>query len=95
MAILVAVAGQTFGMMIAGLRVVTLDFRRPGILRTIARYAIVALLMPLIMVLSFIWRRVLLHDSWTRTRLVKTERVIARATAPNALAETRCSRGVM
>lgn len=80
MAALVAIAGQTFGMMIAGLRVVTTDFRRPGIWRTIARYAIVFYLWPLILAMSFFWRRVLLHDRWTKTRMVKVERVIARAT---------------
>jgi hypothetical protein len=78
LALLVIVAGQTFGMMIAGLRVVTVDFRKPGILRTIARYLIVGLLWWLIAVLSLIWRRILLHDRWTGTRLVKVERVVAR-----------------
>ncbi len=78
--VLVAVTGQTFGMMISGLRVVTIDFQRPGIMRVVARYAIVALLMPLIGLLSLLWRRVLLHDRWTKTRLVKVERVVARAT---------------
>ncbi|MGA8533672.1 MAG: RDD family protein [Candidatus Tumulicola sp.] len=75
-----ALAGQSFGMMIAGLRVVTIDFRRPGIGRAIARYVLVLFLWPLIIGLSFFWRRILLHDRWTRTRLVKVERVVARAT---------------
>lgn len=80
MTLLVTIAGQSFGMMIAGLRVVTIDFRRPGPWRAIGRYAIVFVLWPLIVLVSFVWRRVLLHDRWTRTRLVKVERVIARAT---------------
>jgi uncharacterized RDD family membrane protein YckC len=80
MALLVAVAGQTFGMMIAGLRVVTTDFRKPGLLRSIARYAIAFTIWWLIIPLSFFKRRVLLHDRWTKTRLVKVERVVARAT---------------
>ena len=80
MTLLVALAGQSFGMMITGLRVVTVDFRRPGIWRIAGRYGLVLLLWPFILVLSFIWRRVMLHDRWTRTRLVKVERVIARAT---------------
>jgi hypothetical protein len=80
MALLVAIAGQSFGMMIAGLRVVTTDFRRPGIGRAIVRYLLVLFLWPLIVIMSFFWRRVLLHDRWTRTRLVKVERVVARAT---------------
>lgn len=80
LAVLVIFAGQTFGMMIAGLRVVTTDFRKPSIARTIGRYALVFLLWWLIVPFSIVWRRVLLHDRWTRTRVVKVERVIARAT---------------
>jgi uncharacterized RDD family membrane protein YckC len=78
--VLVIVAGQTFGMMITGLRVVTTDFRKPGIARTIFRYAIVFALWWLIVPLSFVWRRILLHDRWTKTRVVKVERVVARIT---------------
>jgi len=80
LAVLVILAGQTFGMMIAGLRVVTMDYGKPGIARTIARYFIVLCLWWLIAPLSLISRRVLLHDRWTRTRLVKVERVVARIT---------------
>jgi RDD family/Peptidase family M48 len=80
LAALVIVAGQTFGMMIAGLRVVTTDFRKPSIWRTIARYFIVFCIWWLIMPLSLVWRRVLLHDRWTKTRVVKVERVVARLT---------------
>lgn len=82
LALLVIVAGQTFGMMIAGLRVVTIDFRKPSIARTIVRYAIVFAVWWAIVPLSFIWRRVLLHDRLTKTRVVKVERVVARATTP-------------
>jgi hypothetical protein len=78
LALLVIVAGQTLGMMISGLRVVTIDFRKPGVLRTIARYVIVGLLWWLIVPFSLFWRRILLHDRWTGTRLVKVERVVAR-----------------
>lgn len=79
LAILVIFAGQTLGMMIAGLRVVTTDFHKPSIPRTIVRYLIAGLLWWLIMPLSLIWRRVLLHDRWTKTRVVKVERVVMRA----------------
>jgi RDD family/Peptidase family M48 len=79
LAILVAVAGQSFGMMICGLRVVTVDFRRPGIWRTIGRYAIEGPLVFLVIMLSLIWRRVLLHDKLTGTRVVKVERILARS----------------
>jgi Zn-dependent protease with chaperone function len=80
MALLVSVAGQTFGMMIAGLRVVTKDFGRPRIWQTIFRYAIVFFLWWLIVPASFFARHIFLHDRWTKTRLVKVERVVARAT---------------
>jgi RDD family/Peptidase family M48 len=76
--VLVAIAGQSFGMMICGLRVVTVDFRRPGIWRTIGRYVIEGCLSPLVILMSFIWRRVLLHDKLTGTRVVKVERILAR-----------------
>ncbi|MBV8067878.1 MAG: RDD family protein [Candidatus Eremiobacteraeota bacterium] len=75
---LVIVGGQTFGMLIAGLRVVTTDYAKPSVARTIARYFIVFCLWPLIMLLSLFWRRILLHDRWTKTRVVKVERVVAR-----------------
>ena len=81
MSALVIVAGQTFGMMIAGLRVVTTDYAKPSIWRTIFRYFIVFVLWWMIIPLSLIWRRILLHDRWTKTRLVKVERVVARITA--------------
>lgn len=77
--LLVAVVGQTFGMMIAGLRVVTTDFRRPGTLRTIVRYAIAAVLWPLIAVLSPFAGRIYLHDRITGTRVIGTERTMIRA----------------
>lgn len=82
LALLVILAGQTFGMMIAGLRVVTTDFRKPSVARTIFRYFIAFWFCWLIVPLSMIWRRILLHDRWTGTRLVKVERVVARATGP-------------
>ncbi|HZY96957.1 MAG TPA: RDD family protein [Candidatus Cybelea sp.] len=80
LAVLVIIAGQTFGMMIAGLRVVTTDFHKPSIARTIFRYLIVFAVWWLIVPFSLVWRRVLLHDRWTKTRVVKVERVVARLT---------------
>jgi len=82
-ALLIALTGQTFGMMIAGLRVVTTDFRRPGPWRSIWRAIVVAFLWPLIVPLSFVWRRVLLQDRFSGTRVVKVERVLARIAAPS------------
>jgi hypothetical protein len=79
LAALVIVSGQSFGMLITGLRVVTTDFQRPGVLRTIGRYAIVLVAWWLIVALSFFWRRILLHDRLTGTRVVKVERVTVRS----------------
>jgi uncharacterized RDD family membrane protein YckC len=76
--VLVAVVGQTFGMMIMGLRVVTRDFRRPGIFRTIFRYLIAAVLWPLIAIISPFAHRVYLHDKFTSTRVITVERLMAR-----------------
>ncbi len=78
LAVLIAVTGQTFGMMIAGLRVVTADFRRVSPWRAIWRAVVVGTLWWLIMMLSIIWRRILLHDRMSGTRVVKVERVLAR-----------------
>ncbi|HEY1429308.1 MAG TPA: RDD family protein, partial [Candidatus Tumulicola sp.] len=83
MALLVSLAGQTFGMMIAGLRVVTKDFGRPRVWQTVFRYGIVFFLWWLIVPASFFARHIFLHDRWTKTRLVKVERVVARATGSN------------
>jgi hypothetical protein len=79
LALLVGVAGQSFGMMICGLRVVTVDFRRVGMWRSIGRYVIEGFLFLLVMAMSLIWRRVLLHDKLTKTRVVKVERILARS----------------
>ena len=86
-ALLVGLAGQTFGMMITGLRVVTTDFRKPGPGLAIWRYILGFLLFWIIIPLSFIQHRVMLHDRWSGTRLITAERAMARAaTAASALA---------
>ena len=79
--VLVGVMGQSFGMMIAGLRVVKVDFSQPGLMRSLWRYVIAATLMPLIVMLSFINRRIMLHDRWSKTRLITVERAMARVAA--------------
>ena len=76
---LVGIAGQSFGMMIAGLRVVRPDFRPPGILRSLWRYVIALFLWPWIMLLSPFMPRLMLHDRWSGTRLIRAERIMARA----------------
>ncbi len=78
-ALLVGLAGQTFGMMITGLRVVTTDFRKPGLGLAFWRYILGFVLWPVIIPLSFIQHRVMLHDRWSGTRLVTAERAMARA----------------
>ena len=87
--VLVGLAGQSFGMMIAGLRVVTLDFRKPSIGQAIVRYAIVGLLWWLIAALSVFRRHVLLHDRWTKTRVVTVESAFARLSETPALTGVR------
>lgn len=77
--LLVAIVGQTFGMMIMGLRVVTADFQRSGIVRTIVRYLIAAALWPLIAIISPFTHRVYVHDKLTSTRVITVERAMARA----------------
>ena len=79
LAVLVGIVGQSFGMMITGLRVVTTDFRPPGIWRSIFRYLIALLLWPIIVVLSPFMRKLMLHDRWSGTRLITSERILARA----------------
>ncbi len=78
--LLVGLAGQTPGMMVIGLKVVTLDFGRPGIVQSLWRYALGLLLCWIIIPLSP-FSRVFLHDKLSGTRLIKTERVLARAGA--------------
>lgn len=75
--LLVGVAGQTPGMMIIGLKVVREDFSRPDILRSLWRYALGLIFWWYIFPLSP-FRRLYLHDKWSGTRLIKTERVLAR-----------------
>ncbi|HEX8806554.1 MAG TPA: RDD family protein [Candidatus Aquilonibacter sp.] len=77
--LLVGIAGQTFGMMIAGLRVVRTDFKPPGLGRALWRYLIAWLLWPVILSLAPFMPKLMLHDRWSRTRLIRAERIMARA----------------
>ncbi|HUN29311.1 MAG TPA: RDD family protein [Alphaproteobacteria bacterium] len=77
--LLVGVAGQSFGMMITGLRVVTTDFRQPGLVRSLWRYLLVLFLWWLILLWAPFSRRIMLHDRWSGTRLIRAERIMARA----------------
>lgn len=82
LALLVGVAGQSFGMMIAGVRVVTTSYKKAGIWRTLWRYTIVTFLWPFIAILSPFSRRVMLHDYLSGTRLVTVESTTARSLSP-------------
>jgi uncharacterized RDD family membrane protein YckC len=84
--LLVGFTGQSFGMMITGLRVVRTDFRPPGVWRSLARYLILLTLYPLLILLAPFMRRVMLHDRWTKTRVIRAERIMARAAATPATA---------
>jgi uncharacterized RDD family membrane protein YckC len=88
MAVLVGFTGQTFGMMIVGLRVVRTDFRQPGIARAFWRYTVGWLLWPIVAMLSPFMPRVMLHDRWSGTRLIRSERLLARSTAPKTATAT-------
>jgi hypothetical protein len=75
--LLVAIVGQTPGMMISGLRVVRRDFGKPLPWQTIWRYVVATLFFWIIIPLSP-FSRVYLHDKLSGTRLIKNERVLAR-----------------
>lgn len=77
--LLVGIAGQSFGMMIMGLRVVTTDFRQPGLVRSLWRYLIAYFLWPFILLWAPFSGRIMLHDRWSGTCLIRAERIMARA----------------
>lgn len=79
-AVLVALVGQTPGMLILSLRVVRTDFGRVTAGQSVWRYAVATFLWWLVLMLSP-FSRVYLQDTLSGTRLVKTERVLARASA--------------
>jgi hypothetical protein len=57
---------------------VTVDFRKVGTWRAVWRGILIGILWPITMLLSIIWRRILLHDRLSGTRVVTVERVLAR-----------------
>lgn len=78
--LLVATAGQTFGMMIVSLRVTDVHFARPPLWRVVWRYLLAA---PMF-VFSVLWPpfwRLELHDRMSGTRLVGLERTLQRVAA--------------
>jgi Zn-dependent protease with chaperone function/uncharacterized RDD family membrane protein YckC len=76
-ALLVALIGQTPGMLVAGLRVVRTDFGRASVGQTIWRYVLMLLLFWYIIPLSP-FSRIYANDKWSGTRLIKAERALAR-----------------
>jgi len=75
--LLISIVGQSFGMMIAGLRVSSLDLRRPSFGQALARGILIGLFhWPIALLAPFTtcW----LHDWLTKTRVVAGERLIAR-----------------
>jgi Zn-dependent protease with chaperone function/uncharacterized RDD family membrane protein YckC len=79
LAVLVGFTGQSFGMMITGLRVVTTDFRSPGLLRSFWRYGVGFIFGVPIAFMTPFMPRVMLHDRLSGTRLIRAERILARA----------------
>jgi uncharacterized RDD family membrane protein YckC len=77
-ALLVGLAGQTPGMMVIGLKVVTTNFQKPNLIQSFWRYGLGLIFSWLIIPLSP-FSRVYLHDRLSGTRLIKTERVLDRA----------------
>jgi Zn-dependent protease with chaperone function len=70
-AILVGVSGQTLGMMIMELRVVTTNFARPGLLRVLWRYSVALVASVTAIALIGFFVRVHPHDRLSGTRLVR------------------------
>ena len=77
--LLVGFAGQSFGMMICGLRVVRRDFRPAGIVRALVRYIVAIVLWPVMILLVPFMGRLMIHDRISGTRLIRAERQMARA----------------
>lgn len=75
--LVVALVGQTPGMLIAGLRVVRTDFGRAGLMQTLWRYTLLLFLWWYIIPLSPL-SRVYANDKWSGTRVIKMERMLAR-----------------
>lgn len=70
--ILVAIAGQTCGMMILDLRVVTSKNKRPGLGGAIMRYVMQGISYSFIPIGWFrFWGRVQPYEKWSRTRIVE------------------------
>ncbi|MDQ6933082.1 MAG: RDD family protein [Candidatus Eremiobacteraeota bacterium] len=78
--LLVAIAGQTLGMMIVAVKVTTGTFRRPAIWHVLWRYILTPLALG-----SFIFGplvRIQLHDRFSSTRVVRLERAFERVASP-------------
>jgi Zn-dependent protease with chaperone function/uncharacterized RDD family membrane protein YckC len=77
-AILVALTGQTLGMMVMELRVVTTKYRRPTIAQTLWRYVTGGVSLITTLALVGFFMRIHPHDYLSRTRLVRGRSAAAR-----------------
>ena len=76
-AILVTLVGQTPGMLVAGLRVVRTDFGKVSLWQALWRYTLVVIFCWYIVPMSA-FSRIFLNDKWSGTRVIKSERMLAR-----------------
>jgi Zn-dependent protease with chaperone function len=83
--ILVAIAGQTCGMMILDMRVVTSKNTRPGLGGAIMRYLMQGISYSFIPIGWFrFWGRVQPYEKWSRTRIVEGAQLAARVSTVSA-----------
>jgi uncharacterized RDD family membrane protein YckC len=76
-AILVALIGQTLGMTVFNVRVVTTGFVRPSIVQTVWRYFLAFGSVITLIALVGLFRRVQPHDVLSRTRVVRAREISA------------------
>ena len=73
-AILVGISGQTLGMMIMDLRVVTTSFSRPTVVQAVWRYAVAFASTMFVVAALGLFVRIHPHDRLSRTRLVRARK---------------------
>ncbi len=78
--LLVAIAGQTLGMMVLAVKVTTRTFQRPAIWYVLWRYVVAPLAFISLLFGPFV--RIQLHDRLSNTRVVRLERAFERVASP-------------
>jgi Zn-dependent protease with chaperone function/uncharacterized RDD family membrane protein YckC len=73
-ALLVAIGGQTLGMTVMDVRVVTTNFTKPGIVQSLWRYSIAFMTTMTSLALIGFFMRIHPHDRFSRTRLVSARK---------------------